>query len=140
MKDTPDFVVDVMASSYMDPTNGKEGLLTIVRRWKPPFSYQMMMHHMKKHQPRDLTKAEMAMAMKGVPMVRDAMQTDDSHKRGLDEFIAIGRRKLLSGQMQITAENYLKAVKIKLDDEKANKDRVVEAVKVMKGASGIAED
>lgn len=50
---------------------------------------------------------------------------------GLDEFIEVGRAKLRIGDMNISAANYISAIKVKADIERTTKDRRLEMLRSM---------
>jgi K+-transporting ATPase c subunit len=53
------------------------------------------------------------------------------YELGLDEFIEMGRAKLKIGDMNISAANYISAIKVKADIESRTKDRRLEMLRSM---------
>ncbi len=134
MRIHPDFKTQVMQSSYVDPL-GKENLMEVVHRWGSPFNSSAMYAHMKRHQATDIAKIEAAMPKLDVPLeILKGDKSDDSHLRALDDFINKGWQKLASGDLPITAATWMKAIHERIDYDSKNKDRQLDAFKMMKGA------
>lgn len=135
MKKHPEFREQINASKYLDPM-GSETLLAVVHRWNDPFGASAMYQHMKRHQSRDLIRAEKAAVAAATPfaVIEAPVDGQSQHDMGLDEVITLGRRSVASGQIKITGSLLLQAIKIKADIEKSTKDRRLDAVKMMKGA------
>lgn len=135
-----------MASTYFTPT-GVETLSDVVYRYEVPLKLPAIYNHMKRHQWKDLQKAEEAQAPKEVTLpsvlqppivaaVEGEVVSTQDHEVGLDDFIRKGREKLMADQLPITATTYLQAIKIKADIDKNTKDRRLDAVKsLFKGAA-----
>lgn len=135
MKKHPDFRAQVQHSSYLRP-DGNESLQEVVRRWGDPFGMPLMYAHMKRHQLKDIIKAEQLLPVQDIPLeiFENPVKSDTPHEQGLDEFIAKGRQMLADGKLPLTASAVLKAISIKADIEKSTKDRRLDVFKTMKGA------
>lgn len=139
MRKNPRFRDEVMASTYFDPVDGKETLKDVVSRWKLDVSLVTVYGHMRRHQAKDVIKAE-ARLEEVVPRVLEGqVASEGEHEVGLDEFINKGRRLLAANQLNVTAATYLQAIKVKAEIERTTKDRRLDALKLMAGASGIAK-
>ena len=152
MKKNQDFRYRCMQSTYFNP-QGSESLMDVVHAFGDPFKSSAMYQHMKRHQTKDLIKAAESFDENGngvlnnpaitntVRMLDRPSEATENHEIGLDEFIQQGRDKMVRGEMQITANTYLQAIKIKADIQKSNKDRKLDAMKALfGGASGRKED
>lgn len=134
MKQHPDFKLRCMKSSYFTEL-GTESLMDVVHAYGDPFNPSTMYAHMKRHQTKDLIMAEKAIERKNkaappiIDVVESRIDSITEHERGLDEFITVGRNKLSVGELPITANAYLQAIKIKSDIEKNTKDRRMEMIK-----------
>jgi len=124
-----------------------------------PFAYDTLYKHAKRHmQPKieewrrlhGLQERTLAMKKKDrakeilketMEAVESPVQDQSEHVTALDEFIAAGRRKVDSGQMPITAQTYVQALKAKAEIENKTKDRRFDALKTLfSGAAPPAED
>lgn len=127
MRRHPDFRAQIIESKHFN-TDGVETVRDVCKRWDLPFTETTVYRHLAKHQPKDLT----TIPESDVKVV----ESKDAHISGLDDFIAQGREKLARGELHISADSFLKAVKTKADIESKNKDRSLDALKLMAGAFG----
>lgn len=130
-----------MQSTYFDP-QGTESMMDVVRAFGNRFPGSSMRTHMARHQQKDIIRAEARIQPAPIaPMLEMIEPSDvplDPHEKSLDNFILEGDAKLQAGEMSITAQTYLTAIKIKADIQKSSKDRKVDVFKAMMGkASGI---
>lgn len=141
MKAHPDFKKQILESNYFTK-DGEETMMEVVHRWGDPFIAVTMYAHFRRHMRPDMVAREIAFK-KNAPLdevnkvlegVVGEMSSDTPHERALDEFINKGRILLTSGDMSINAATFLKAVQLKMDKERATKDRGMEAFKMMSGA------
>jgi hypothetical protein len=152
MKQHKAFSEALILSSYFDD-NGAESLAEVVKRFNDPFPmvnvYQHCTRHMKGkiHRWRQIFKLEersleMKKKDRAAEILRDTMTVVDSpvvsqgeHVNALDEFIEQGRKKVASGQMPITAQTYVQALKAKAEIENKQKDRRYDALKSLFGGA-----
>lgn len=148
LKKNKDVRYRMMQSTYFNP-QGSESLMDVVHAYGDPFGPSTVYAHMRRHQAKDLIKAERMLENyednkinKGlvdntVSVIEASVESTDKHEIGLDQFIAEGRDKLVRGEMQVSATTFLQAIKIKADIQKSTKDRRLDAMKAMfSGASG----
>jgi hypothetical protein len=162
MKKHPDYRKACLQSTYFNP-NGRESLLAVNERWGYPVKQPTLYQHMKRHQKKDIDTAEELNRISGtqsavwqrtagnrglkkeelentVEIVETTRTSDQEHEVGLDEFIAMGRAKLRTQDMSISAANYLTAIKIKAEIEKTTKDRRLELLRSMFTGAAPKED
>lgn len=129
----------MMRSTYFDPINGQHTLKDVWVKWKPDFELANFYQHAKRHQPKDLIRAEASLEAAVAPLVNRLSDEEDAHEATLDEFIDKGRQMLKTGKLSITSQTLLQAIKTKADIKKSDKDRKMDALRLMAGASGIAK-
>lgn len=147
-----------MLCTYFDK-NGAESLADVVKRFNDPFPmtniYQHTTRHMRGKELRwrkALKLEEKSVAMKKKERAKEILNetlnaveapvySQGEHIDALDEFIAAGRRKIEAGQMPITAQTYVQALKAKAEIENKTKDRRYDALKsLFAGAAPKGED
>jgi hypothetical protein len=147
-KDKP-FREAIMFSSYFNP-DSDESLLDVNNRYGQPFKMATLYRHMTRHQRADIQVSEQMAKARGVESkvwqrkdkaIAQAVQNTiaivdgdsdlPSFEQKLDAFIEAGNVLVSSGQMPISASNYIAAIKIKADIEMRTKDRKLEALKTM---------
>lgn len=135
MKRNPTFKSQVMESNYFDP-QGSETLAEAVHRWGDPFSMPTIYSHMRRHQSKDTRAIDIVAPVEAVPI--EAIEGDvvslTPHERGLDEIITKGRNMVAKGEIKITAQALLTAIKTKAEIERSTKDRRLDMVKMFSGA------
>lgn len=156
MKKHQDYKQALLRSTYFDP-NGRESLLAVNERWGHPVKVQTLYRHMKRHQIKDIQRSETLLKMNGqesavwqrtagnrglkkedkdalestTEIIEAPVETRQNHEVGLDEFIQMGRAKLKIGDMNISAANYITAIKTKAEIERTTKDRRLEMLRSM---------
>lgn len=148
MRKHEDFKLAIMNSSYFNH-KGTETASQVLLRYEAPFNIKAFYTHCGRHQKKDMIARKMRMEIlkqsglpapniQGVPIdLIKKPKEEGEFRMGLDEFIAAGRAKLNRGELPITAQTFLQAIKIKVDDESKNKDRGADLFKTMfKGADG----
>lgn len=134
MKKNKEFRYRCMKSTYFDP-DGHETLSEINASFGSPFKVTAIYQHMKRHQFKDLILAPKGGLIDTVEstleMLDAPIESKANHEIGLDDFIQEARNKLARGELQISATTFLQAIKIKMENEKGNKDRKFEALKTL---------
>lgn len=156
MKKHKDYRQALLRSTYFRP-DGRESLLAVNERWGHPVKVQTLYRHMKRHQIKDIEASEALNKINGTEsvvwqrtagnrglkkddkevltntaeVIEAPVDTTQNHELGLDEFIKRGRASLAIGEMNISAANYIKAIKVKADIEKNTKDRRLEMLRSM---------
>ena len=136
MKRHKDFREKILMTSYITPESNYS-INDVIRQFKAPFTYPAIVTHFRRHEPH--LKDSPIDKLNNTVAVIEAGE-DKAHIKGLDDFIAEGRKKLARGELVITSTNYLQAIKIKSDDEKANKDRKVDLLRTMFAGAGPKTD
>jgi len=123
------FRIRLLDSTYFNP-EGHETLMDVVRNMEAPLSKDVLYQHFRKHEPqlRPSTPLENT--------VQIVETGDKNHIDTLDLFIQQGKELLKRKQLTITSTNLLQAIKVKSDDEKANKDRKVDLLRTMFAGAG----
>lgn len=160
LKKHQDLKLALMNSSYFN-ADGVESVPQVLARYNVSIPLTNMYTHFKRHQAKDLENRRLQVALKQVEDAREHKQLikrtegpvaiqgvpidvlgDDykpEHVLGLEEFIKAGREKMRRGEMPFTASNYLQAIKIHSEIDKAKQDSKVDVFKTMfAGASGEA--
>lgn len=128
--------------------------MAVNERWSHPVKLPTLYQHMQRHQKKDIERGQMLGKMNGQPdiwqreagnrglkkqdplgnttdIVEAPVPTGQKHEIGLDEFIEMGRAKLKIGDMNISAANYISAIKVKAEIERTTKDRRLEMLRSM---------
>lgn len=132
LKKNPDVRFRVNRSTYFNP-DGQETVLSVFRDAKTDFKTITIYAHLKRHQAK---QRETALTQPVNPIITtmklvEGPNGESQHEMGLDEFITEGRNKLARGELLITSNTYLQALKIKHDADKSNKDRRMDALKAL---------
>lgn len=137
IKRNPELRKQIYESTYYDPM-GSESLMQVFRRWGEPFKEPTIYSHMRRHQAKPTVEIELAAPVTAVPLeeLEPEVTSGSAHERGLDEIISKGRNMLRSGELKITTQSLLTAIKTKSEIEKSKKDQGLEAMKLMAGAFG----
>lgn len=147
MRTHPRFKLDTLQSTYFNP-KGEESLTACNTRWKTGIGMPLLYKHMQKHQASDIAYSEASALITGEPskvpqrkkdeldatealIEGPSMTPQSEYEIGLDDFIRMGTARLKSGGMQISAANYIQAIKTKADIERTQKDRKLELLKSM---------
>lgn len=134
-------------------------------RWGFPVKDQTLYRHMKRHQIKDIERSETLLKIQGKESAvwqrtagnrsikknpKEIIETTEkviegtpgrqAHEIGLDEFIEVGRAKLKIGDMNISAANYVTAIKIKAEIESKTKDRRLEMLRSMFSGAAPKQD
>lgn len=157
MKQHRAFREAVILSTYFDP-NGAESLAEVVKRFNDPFPMVNIYAHTTRHMKQNIQRwrrlaglEEKSLAMKKkdrakelltetMTVVEAPVSAQGEHVTALDEFIEQGRRKVASGQMPITAQTYVQALKAKAEIENKTKDRRYDALKSLFGGAAPNKD
>lgn len=137
IKRNPELKAQLLKSTFYDPS-GSESLMQVFRRWGSPFKEPTVYSHMRRHQSRPTAEIELAAPTQATLIEDNEPQvvSGTAHERGLDEIIARGRNMIASGELKITTQALLTAIKTKSEIEKSKKDQGLEAFKLMAGAFG----
>lgn len=155
MRRNRDFSVALLLSSYFNP-KGQESLPEVNKRFGEPFTqitlYKHAQRHMKPNVPRwmkingleekknwhtALEKTRVATAEKlevlenTMELVERTPESISAHEQTLDDFITKGHEMIRDGQLKVTAQTLVQAIKAKADIEKSNKDRRFNALREM---------
>lgn len=144
----PDFHEAILHTKHID-INNKDTVTDVWKRFNVPLPYTSVMQHVRRHiipayesfkermivrqaisDKKLVTEEDLKKALEG------EVGTKASHEQTLDSFIDEFDELIKDGKVKITAQTGLQAIKIKADIEKANKDRKLDAFKMMVGASG----
>jgi hypothetical protein len=137
MQKKPAYTQRIFNSHYFDKQQ-VETIPQIFDLFKPPMNVQTAYNCLKKHHATKALTPAVKVDDKGNLIVDQRFSTTTeiiegtgvaNHELGLDDFIRDGRAALRRGEMQITATNFLQAIKIKSDIEKSTKDRRMEMIK-----------
>lgn len=140
MKKHKDFKYRVQNSRYYNEL-ATESLPDVLRAFRDPFTQANLYAHLKRHASRDLVRAPSRIDENGNLLIDNRVkatvsivehidpQSKTNHELGLDDFIKVGRDKLASGELTITSQSFLQAIKIKADIEKGTKDRRADMLK-----------
>lgn len=128
MKRNRDFRQRVMQSTYFNP-EGTETVMDINLAFGAPFKRAMLYAHLKRHQSKDLIKAKPIVPAEVIMGVEANSMSTTEHEVALDEFIHEGRNKMARGELSITSQTLLQAIKTKADIEKNTKDRRMDMIK-----------
>jgi hypothetical protein len=136
-KRNPEIRKQILESTFFEP-QGKESLMAVWKRWGLPFSEATIYSHMRRHRTKPTQEIELAAPVNAVPIqeLEPLVVSASAHERGLDEIIAQGRNMIRSGELKITTQALLTAIKTKSEIEKSKKDQGLEAMKLMAGAFG----
>lgn len=114
--------------------------MSVWHRWGDPFNTATIYSHMRRHRTKQTQEIELAAPAEAVPLVEGELdivaKSNSPHERGLDEIISKGRSMLRTGELKVTTQALLTAIKTKSEIEKSNKDRNLDAMKLMAGAFG----
>lgn len=153
MKKDKAFRDAVMYSTYLNP-HGTETLVAVNNRYGQPFKMPTLYKHMLRHQTADIAVSEAMTEAKGIKSpnwqrkttrtlgvqeaVENTVKIVEGDKkeiaqveRALNAFIKAGEALVDTGNMPISAANYIAAIKVKADIEMRTKDRKLEALKAM---------
>lgn len=135
------FRYKVMNSTYFKP-EGNQSLAEVLREFGEPLKLATVYMHMARHQESDLMNARKRYKSAAtqdptnptnLPVLAGAVEgevvSQGEHEQALDAFIKEGYNKLRAREMNITATNFLAAIKIKSDNEKNTKDRRMDMIK-----------
>lgn len=164
LKRNNDFKVALLLSSYFNP-KGQESLPEVNKRFGQPFTlitlYKHAQRHMKPNVPRwmksagleekknwhlALEKTKVATADKlealenTMEIVERTPTSTSAHEQTLDDFITKGHEMIKDGQLKVTAQTLVQAIKAKADIEKSNKDRKMDAMKTLFAGMGGAKE
>lgn len=117
--------------------------MSVWHRWGDPFNTATIYTHMRRHRTKQTQEIDLAAPTEAVPLVdmpgEVTAVASSAHERGLDEIIVKGREMIRSGELKITTQALLTAIKTKSEIEKSNKDRNLDAMALMASAfSGTA--
>jgi len=115
-----------MQSTYFNK-EGHETVMDINSAFGSPFKRVTLYSHLQRHQKNDMIKAITPAEV--ITGIEAHSRSTTEHELGLDEFIHEGRNKLIRGELNITSQTFLAAIKTKADIEKNTKDRRMEMVK-----------
>jgi hypothetical protein len=121
---------------------GMESMAEVAIAFKVDINLNTLYKCMKNHHAHMKGKPAIRVNQKGEVVIdnnyittQDLINSPDgiinNHELGLDEIIHHGRNLLASGQMQVTAQHFISAIKVKADIEKSNKDRKLDLLKSM---------
>lgn len=137
-----------MNSKWLD-WSGTGNVADIIRQYNVDISYTTVMGHMKRHlKPMfDAQKEKAAIKefigneklvtqnqLKEV-VTGEVISEKANHEAALDNFIDKFQTMVRNDEIQITATTGLQAIKIKAEIQKGNKDRKLDALKLMMGTN-----
>lgn len=137
MSKHPAYTQRVLNCSYFNKDN-LETLKVVLKLYEPPISVQTTYKCLRDHHRRYKITPAVTIDENGRQIVDSRFATttqiieqsnSTNHEQGLDDFIQQGRESLARGEMQITASNFLQAIKVKSEIEKSTKDRRMEMIK-----------
>lgn len=148
-KEHPKFHHDLLRCQYFD-VNSLESIIDVMWKHRCPLKVLNVQRHCKNHlKPKmDASAAHQvaqalllgkkdASEVLGRPLEGQVIETTSGlHEEVLDATIKKYYSELKADRIKITADIGLKAIKIKSDIEKANKDRKLDALKAFSGMSG----
>jgi hypothetical protein len=131
---------ELFHSKYFD-TQAQLSLPDVLRKYDVKTPVQSVYNCLKRHHAQYAKPEQRAVTRLGINIQTELQATESlleqpngittNHELGLDEFIDMGRRKVAAGEIAITGQTYLTAIKVKADIEKTNKDRKLDMLKTM---------
>jgi hypothetical protein len=128
-------------STYFNPL-AKESLAEVIHRWGDPFPMPTVYSHMRRHMSKKTQEIDIVAPEGAVSVVdlEEPVVSSTAHERGLDEIISKGRDMVARGEIKVTAQALLQAIKTKAEIDIKTKDRRLDAYKAMAGAFGGQKD
>lgn len=108
--------------------------MSVWKRWGLPFPEPTIYSHMRRHRPKKIEELIVPTEALKVEYLEPESTATTAHEKGLDEIIAKGRNMIRTGELKLSTQALLTAIKTKSEIEKSRKDQGLEAMKLMAGA------